>query len=457
MVPFSFLVLYPFRKYFQTTTSRIFLLAGLVLLVLDAVFTGAGCCLLHITSDVDTIWRYSNLIFMLTLIPCAILYFSAIHTIWQQKLFLFSFTLTYALGMTSLNNIILYFLPFHWTDDGLPFSLPTLVSLPVLTMIFLPVLWLLLRNSYLPIMEHLQEKEHGMLAILSIILFCLLGAYLIPLDYSTIKNSLSLFAYFILLVSIFMVYFLCFRMLSYNYKNTQMLHQLDYAKNQLFIQNEQYKRIYKNIETGRKFRHNLQYHVRIIQGYLKEGNLSEAQKYLKKFDNRLNQKAIARFCDNPVVNMLVSFYYNLTEDTDVKFSCRIQTEAALPVDDLELAVLLGNLLENATEAALTSQQPAPRIYLTVTQSDNTLVFTLDNSYNGKVQEENGRFLSVKEHHTGLGLHSIMQIAEKYGGGTEFTYDDKEFHSSVILYFPEAQADQSSRSSLPTGSAASARK
>lgn len=345
--------------------------------------------------------------------------------------------MTYALGITSLNNFLLAFLPFSHLEDGLPYSYRTLVLLSIVTIIFLPLLWLLLRNCYLPIMHYLPKKEHGIMAIFSILLFLLLVANLIPLDYSSIKNHpFSVFAFFVLIISIFLLYFLCFRLFHSNHQNSQINHQLNIAKNQIWIQNEQYIQIQKNIETSRKLRHDMQHHIHVIHGFLIENNLEAALDYLEKYDEQQKKYAISKFCDNSVINLLISFYYNLTMDSGIDFSCHIQANEALPLEAQDLSVILGNLLENALDAATVSGHTSPRIYITITQTSNLLIITVDNSYNGIIQKKNGQFVTVKENHAGLGLCSIIQIAEKYHGGTEFTYDDKEFHSSVMLCFPE---------------------
>lgn len=61
-----------------------------------------------------------------------------------------------------------------------------------------------------------------------------------------------------------------------------------------------------------------------------------------------------------------------------------------------------------------------------------LVITTDNGFNGKVNLVNGTYLSTKEQHTGLGLDSIIQIAENHNGNAEFSHEGCTFHVSVAI-------------------------
>ena len=62
-----------------------------------------------------------------------------------------------------------------------------------------------------------------------------------------------------------------------------------------------------------------------------------------------------------------------------------------------------------------------------------LAITVDNSFNGNVQQnEQGEYISTKQNHTGIGLKSITDIAQKYNGDVQFTHDNDEFHAQVMI-------------------------
>lgn len=68
------------------------------------------------------------------------------------------------------------------------------------------------------------------------------------------------------------------------------------------------------------------------------------------------------------------------------------------VADPDLAVLFGNLLENALTACM--QEASPRIVVRITADAHTLCAAMDNTFTGAVRRTTGGFLSTK--HAGLG-------------------------------------------------------
>ena len=102
------------------------------------------------------------------------------------------------------------------------------------------------------------------------------------------------------------------------------------------------------------------------------------------------------------------------------------------IDSSDLAVLLGNLLDNAVTAAA-AQPKEPFVKLNMAVSGNMLAITLDNSYSGELKPNGNEYPSTKKNHTATGLKSIAEIAHKYNGDSVFSHDSKAFHASVLLH------------------------
>ena len=59
-----------------------------------------------------------------------------------------------------------------------------------------------------------------------------------------------------------------------------------------------------------------------------------------------------KFCSNSVANMVLNYYYSLALQQDIAFTARIDLPKELAIQDEDLSVLLGNLLENAIEMCI---------------------------------------------------------------------------------------------------------
>lgn len=139
------------------------------------------------------------------------------------------------------------------------------------------------------------------------------------------------------------------------------------------------------------------------------------------------------FCENPAVNALVSHYASLCQTQGITFTARITVPAdTRQISDGELCVLFGNLLENGTEACGRMTDGDRFIQIRTSQQYDTLTITMENSFDGVVQVEKGRYRSSKRPDFGIGLTSIQAVARKYRGDARFAASGKVFRSSVYV-------------------------
>ena len=105
----------------------------------------------------------------------------------------------------------------------------------------------------------------------------------------------------------------------------------------------------------------------------------------------------------------------------------------LPVDEINLCLVLSNLLENAFEASLRTAPARRRIELTAYLHGNNLaLIQVENTYNGVIREKDGVFQSSKRKGEGVGIQAVRHIAEKSGGVSTITYQDGLFCAKVML-------------------------
>lgn len=105
----------------------------------------------------------------------------------------------------------------------------------------------------------------------------------------------------------------------------------------------------------------------------------------------------------------------------------------LPVSEMDFCLVLSNLLENALEASLRTSPAKRQIKVQACpHSDQILLLTVKNTYEGTVTEKNGIFQSSKRRGSGVGLQSVRRIAEKGGGCCRFTHDGETFTANIML-------------------------
>lgn len=118
----------------------------------------------------------------------------------------------------------------------------------------------------------------------------------------------------------------------------------------------------------------------------------------------------------------------------------------------DFVIILGNLLENAIEAASNSSQKY--IDLTIQLQKNVLYIEIKNSYDGILQPTGNSnapsFYTTKttnRHQHGIGLNSVRKIVEKYNGTMDIHASDQTFCVKVILYIEHDQSYTEQRVTL----------
>ena len=134
-----------------------------------------------------------------------------------------------------------------------------------------------------------------------------------------------------------------------------------------------------------------------------------------------------QYCEHASLNAVLVYYCDwvrhLGADVDVK--------AAVPqyinINNAELCSMVGNLLENATEAITQQTQGERRLKVRIRYRSGppaALFITVDNTY--------GDLVSTKHGGTGLGTATVRETAERHHGTASFEHSDGMFHASVML-------------------------
>ena len=100
------------------------------------------------------------------------------------------------------------------------------------------------------------------------------------------------------------------------------------------------------IEQVRIIKHDFRHHIHALLNM----DRGERTNYLMNLKRELDMTAEMVFCQNQAVNGLLQEYAARARQDGVEFTARVDLSAHVPVDDLTLCIVTGNLLENALEA-----------------------------------------------------------------------------------------------------------
>lgn len=224
----------------------------------------------------------------------------------------------------------------------------------------------------------------------------------------------------------FIVIYLYHMMLDYMYQKNEnkMLHQrLHSYANQLDVILDSENRV-------KQLRHDMKHHLTEIRLLAKQKQDTEVEQYIDTMTEYIhNPKEFVRSNDTEI-DSLLNYMLARAKEEGIDVSAEVQLPKSLTCS-FDINVILGNLLENAIDAALHSQEP--KMSVAIKMKQGVLKIRIENSFDGVIQKQ-GKFITTKadkENH-GYGIQSVKEMVRRYHG--EITFSVKEsFCVVVVLY------------------------
>lgn len=189
-----------------------------------------------------------------------------------------------------------------------------------------------------------------------------------------------------------------------------------------------------NEKVIRKYKHDIRHFNRVLAGFINEKKYDEASAYLKEFDSMLEDVTAVSFCDNQIVNELLTIYTSRCQKMGFKLRVKVSVPEHFPMEEMDLTSLVANALENAVEAQERITDKEKRsIQFELTYDGRKLKLLTKNPCVIATRfTENGLPISTREVQSGIGTSQIKSIAEKYSGVASFIQNEDSFTVKAVM-------------------------
>ena len=231
----------------------------------------------------------------------------------------------------------------------------------------------------------------------------------------------------IALVIEFIVSFL----LIFNYKHTMIRMDETIEKLEYVYKYSEIERIEKMYDEAKKLRHDIKHSIIVAKGFIDEHEYENAKKYMDELiETKVDAFGYTKYCDNQVINYIINDKRTKCLQSDVEFKCVVFGKIK-DVHDVDLSILIGNLLDNAIEAAERSKDKIVNLEI---YDRSFIEIVVENSIAKSVLKTNPVFLTTKRNHElhGYGMKSITEIVDKYSGEITYEENNQMMNCKVIL-------------------------
>lgn len=423
-LPYLILVLYPFGSSMRFSKKNTIALIFLVTL-----------CQIGIGIQVILFDPAHKAFFsILSTVTYAIFYCFTVKANWGKLLFML-------LLISNVANFIVMFskcMEYVFSPEMAlqPYRITFFICTLCVQCLLFPILFWFIRKFIYPVLSYTGSNTIWHFLWLIPATFYLIWYY--PIYFSQLQSSPteiairidnSIFLFFVNLGALLVYYVVC-RMIQE--MNTNL--ELKLKNQQLSMRNIQYQNLKERITDARQAKHDLRHHLKVIHAFAESENYTELKNYLKEYTQSLPLESPICYCEHPAVNSLLVWYGGHAKECDIHMEINVSIPAKIHVSEPDICILFGNLLENAMEACLTQNNSERLIRINGgIQSENVLVFTIDNTYETPIcQTNSGAYLSSKHIGEGIGIASVCNIVAQYNGVASFRYDDKTFYASVLF-------------------------
>ncbi|MBC3888967.1 GHKL domain-containing protein [Acetobacterium paludosum] len=301
----------------------------------------------------------------------------------------------------------------------------------LILLITYPLIWIFFRKKIAQVMRTLN-KAWSYLWIIPLVYYVISMAFA-AMDVTLIAQWQFLVFNIASFLGFNLIYYVVIEMLEQSEKNVVLTENNEMIKQQLGYQSDYYKKFGECIEETRKGEHDLRHHLNTVLGLIQQKDNEKVEKYISELlGNRLSISDVL-YCRNDVVNAILGYYVNTCKKEAIDLSIATQVPNDLEIDETDLCVIFGNILENALEACCKITNANKFIKISSQFLNNKLYIAVDNSYEGTLRLKNDIYLSQKrKEEAGIGMLSVMGMAKKYNGEASFKAVDKTFCVSIVL-------------------------
>lgn len=181
--------------------------------------------------------------------------------------------------------------------------------------------------------------------------------------------------------------------------------------------------------------HNIKYYLKQIGIYLEGEQYRKIGDVLSELQIEIHKEEKDLICSNRFLNALLIDYKRGAKKNNVLTD--VFVEAGFKIEfmrEIDITSILGNLLDNAVEAAEHCKNGRVSVDLYMENGGNLAVCRIENNYTGELKRDGTVLLSTKENSElhGLGLKNVKRIVEEYSGYMQ--QEDKKgiYITTVIL-------------------------
>lgn len=227
---------------------------------------------------------------------------------------------------------------------------------------------------------------------------------------------------------------ICFFMMSILSRSHKAAEELSILKQQDVIRKQYAENVKCRYDEIRRIRHDMKQSFTVLESLILDNRTAEAVEFIRAGKSSITKTEVLVDVGNDFVNSILNSKLSTAKEHGIEVICSSVKDIS-GIEIMDLCTLLGNLLDNAIEAAEKCSPEKRSIELKITSSEGKIVIHILNSIKSSVLSKNSEMRSTKNDSAdhGFGVKSIRLIAGKYHGSVNYYEENDTLNCQVVLY------------------------
>ena len=193
-----------------------------------------------------------------------------------------------------------------------------------------------------------------------------------------------------------------------------------------------YKMLTEQYRQSERLRHDMKNHVIALSALSRNKEWEKMDDYLKSMES-IALDAGGDMTGNKVVDALLFQKRKQSEEENVKWECDVQVPKGCCINEFDLCVLFGNILDNALEACVRMQRGEYRfINIQARTVKKCFLIEVKNSMDMTEKYAEGFTNKGNPQEHGIGLLNVSDVVNKYNGAVNTEAENGIFVISVLM-------------------------
>ena len=204
-----------------------------------------------------------------------------------------------------------------------------------------------------------------------------------------------------------------YMLLENTFKTAELSYEYGQMRQQIEFQKEKYRQLSTAYKNTRSVVHDTKKHYLTMQELINRKDYDRLNGYLFTACENLESTYARYNTGNLVIDSMMTNYKNIAEQNGITFTDDIAIITDnIPVEDYDLCIILGNLLDNAVSACIRSDSYDKSISVQIyIDENNKFVISVKNTFIGQTSSSPDN--DTMYH--GYGIRNIESLVERYHG------------------------------------------